>query len=169
MSGSTCDGFVTATLGVLAGLSCSGVSEELAADELVSPLLTPEQREPLLGSATSCYPGILPAAMDNVRALHEAGVTVLAGTDVGNAGVARGVSMLSEVELLTAAGLSPVEALHAATGAPATRFPLGQRGRLAPDHRADLVLVNGDATQDITVVRDIDRVWRNGGAVERRP
>lgn len=162
-------GFVTATLSVFASMSCAGVSEGLETDPLLSPLLTTEQRDALRRPATSCYPGILPAAKENVRALHEAGVTVLAGTDVGNAGVARGVSLLGELELLTDAGLSPVDALHAATGAPAARFPLGARGRLAPDQRADLVLVNGDATQDITAMRDIDRVWRNGRPVDRRP
>ncbi|MFI5775584.1 amidohydrolase family protein [Nocardia sp. NPDC051570] len=41
-------------------------------------------------------------------------------------------------------GLAPVEALHAATFVPARRFDLDDRGWIAPEARADLVLVDGD-------------------------
>src|SRR5690606_31779312 len=63
--------------------------------------------------------------------------------------------------------LSPGEALAAATALPARRFGLGDRGRIAPGQRADLVLVDGDPLADITATRAIVTLWKNGHAVAR--
>jgi imidazolonepropionase-like amidohydrolase len=46
-------------------------------------------------------------------------------------------------------------------------FRLGDRGRVLPGFRADLVLVNGDPTTDITAMRDIATIWKNGYPVDR--
>ncbi|MDQ6801779.1 MAG: amidohydrolase family protein, partial [Acidobacteriota bacterium] len=78
-------------------------------------------------------------AMAAVRQLKAAGVPILAGTDAPNPGTAHGASIHRELELLVKAGLTPVEALIAATSAPATAFHLADRGRIAPKLRADLV------------------------------
>jgi imidazolonepropionase-like amidohydrolase len=64
--------------------------------------------------------------------------------------------------------LSPLQALRAATSAPARRFGLADRGRVAPGQRADLLLVAGNPTADIRATRAIERIWKNGAAVERR-
>jgi len=64
-------------------------------------------------------------------------------------------------------GLSPVEALAAATSETAHAFGLRDRGRIAAGKRADLVLVNGDATFDIKATRDIVGVWKSGARVSR--
>jgi imidazolonepropionase-like amidohydrolase len=106
-------------------------------------------------------------ALDTVCRLAESGVAVLAGTDAGNPGTAHGVSLHRELELLVAAGLSPQQALTAATSAPAKVFNLSDRGRIAPGLRADLVLVNGDPTSDIKAVRHIERLWQHGREVPR--
>ncbi len=102
-----------------------------------------------------------------VRQLKAARVPILAGTDVGNPGTAQGASMHGELELLVRAGLTPVEALRAATEAPAAAFHLDDRGRIAPGKRADLVLVNGDPTTDIRLTRDIAAVWKAGREIDR--
>jgi imidazolonepropionase-like amidohydrolase len=70
--------------------------------------------------------------------------------------------MHRELLLLTEAGLSAEEALAAATSVPARHFGLTDRGRIAPGLRADLVLVDGDPTRDITATRAITEVWRRG-------
>ncbi len=101
-----------------------------------------------------------PAA--SLRALHDHGVPILAGTDAGTLGAAHGASLHRELQLLTEAGLSPAEALTAATAAPAARFGLGDRGRIAPGLTADLLLVNGDPTTDITATAAIHAIWRRG-------
>jgi imidazolonepropionase-like amidohydrolase len=75
--------------------------------------------------------------------------------------------MHGELELLVAAGLTPVQALAAATSAPARAFRLPDRGMIAPGKRADLVLVDGDPTRDIAATRRINSVWKKGVAVDR--
>jgi adenine deaminase len=77
------------------------------------------------------------------------------------------VSIHREVELLVRAGLSPIEALRAATSAPARAFRLADRGRIAPGLRADLLLVDGDPTTDILATRAIRTVWKLGRALDR--
>ena len=106
--------------------------------------------------------------LDSVRGLRAAGVTILAGTDVPNPGTAQGASLHGEMELLVEAGLTPAEALRAATSAPAEVFGLKDRGRIAPGLRADLVLVEGDPSLDIRATRAIVGIWKAGSAVERR-
>jgi imidazolonepropionase-like amidohydrolase len=97
-----------------------------------------------------------------LRVLHDYGVPILAGTDAGTLGVAHGASLHRELQLLTDAGLSPAEALTAATAAPAARFGLGDRGRIAPGLTADLLLVDGDPTTDIIATANIHAIWRRG-------
>ncbi len=67
----------------------------------------------------------------NVRSLHEEGVVILAGTDVGNPFLVPGLSLHGELEWLTEAGLSPLEALRAATLLPARVFGLEEWSRPA--------------------------------------
>lgn len=110
-------------------------------------------------------PGSLAAAKANVTAFHAAGIRILAGTDAPNPGTAHGPSLHAELKLLTEAGLTPLEALRAATSASADAFKLSARGRIKVGGRADLVLVSGDPTADITATQRIRAVWRNGVAV----
>ncbi|MEG0042243.1 MAG: CIA30 family protein [Massilia sp.] len=95
-------------------------------------------------------------------ALAKAGVPILAGTDAGNAGTLYGISMHRELAALVEAGLTPTAALAAATSAPAAAFRLGQRGCIATGCKADLLLVEGDPTRDITATRRIVEVWKDG-------
>lgn len=102
----------------------------------------------------------------NVKAtltsLTKSGVPILAGTDAGNPTTWYGISMHRELELLVSAGLTPSQALTAATSAPAKAYGLADRGRIAKGLKADLVLVDGDATNDILKSRNIVDVWKNG-------
>jgi imidazolonepropionase-like amidohydrolase len=66
-------------------------------------------------------------------------------------------------------GLSPSEALAAATSVPARAFRLTDRGRIVTGLRADLLLVRDDPTRDITATRDIVEVWKAGVAVSAAP
>jgi imidazolonepropionase-like amidohydrolase len=107
------------------------------------------------------------AAIAIVRGLHEGGVRLLAGTDAPNPGTSYGETLHAEMELLVEAGLSPVEALAAATSGPASAFRLADRGRIAPGLRADLVLVEGDPARDIRATRRIAMVWKARALNER--
>ena len=101
-------------------------------------------------------------AEQTVSQLKAAHVPILAGTDAPNPGTAHGVSIHREMELLVRSGLTPAEALASATSVPATAFRLDDRGQIAVGKRADLLLVKGDPTQDITATRDIVSVWKLG-------
>jgi imidazolonepropionase-like amidohydrolase len=94
-------------------------------------------------------------------------VRILAGTDAGVPGTAHGASLHHELELLTQCGLTATQALAAATAVPAAWFGLSDRGRVAPGRQADLVLVRGDPTTDITHTRSILAVWRRGQRIDR--
>lgn len=164
------DAFVVPTLSVLASFSGAGEGASLAADPRLDPALTAEQRATLAAR----IPGVprndrLEQAIASVRALHEAGVSILAGSDAPNPGTAHGASLHGELELLVRAGLEPAQALAAATAVPAQRFGTADRGRIAPGMRADLVLVEGDPLADITATRAIAGVWKNGYRIERDP
>jgi imidazolonepropionase-like amidohydrolase len=106
-------------------------------------------------------------SMTAIPPLAAAHVRILAGTDAGNPGTAPGISMHGELEYLVTAGLTPEQALAAATSVFADTFHLTGRGRIALGLRADLVLVNGDPTADITATRDIVEVWKQGIPVNR--
>lgn len=109
-------------------------------------------------------------ARASVTALHRAGVPILAGTDANNApgapaSVPHGPSLHHELALLVDAGLTPLDALRAATVLPARHFGLTDRGAIAPGLRADLVLVDGDPLTDITATARVRAVWC--GVVQR--
>ena len=106
-------------------------------------------------------------ARESVRVWRQAGVKLLAGTDAANPGTTWGASMHGELELLVGAGLSPSEALAAATSRAADGFRLADRGRIAVGQRADLLLVEGDPTREIASTRAIVGAWRQGRLVER--
>ena len=165
--------FVVATLSV-AGTASGAVTNantgrKLADDPRLAPWLTAGQIDALRGSFPGTWqkPGFLANATESVRRLHAAGVPILAGTDAGNPGTAHGVSLHGEMALLVAAGLTPIEALAAATSRPAKFFSLDDRGRIAPGMRADLLLVEGDPTRDIEATRSIVDIWKNGVAIDR--
>jgi hypothetical protein len=103
----------------------------------------------------------------SVRLLKAAGVPILAGTDAPNPGTAHGSTLHRELELLVSAGLTPTEALVAATSAPAKAFRLADRGRIAAGRKADLLLVDGDPTNDITATRAIVSIWKDGVRFDR--
>ncbi|MFI5697380.1 amidohydrolase family protein [Kribbella sp. NPDC051586] len=103
-------------------------------------------------------------ARANTLALLRAGVPVLAGTDAPNPGLVFGASLHRELGHLVAAGLTPAEALVAATSAPAEVFGLADRGRLMVGARADLVQVDGDPLADIAATQRVRRTWIAGQA-----
>lgn len=161
--------FVIATLSVNESVSGKASGESLVTDPRLSPYLD-EQTAANLKKAFALRPKSktnFSYALAAVRALHAAGVPILAGTDAPNPGTAHGASLHRELELLVQAGLTPSEALRSATSVPARAFGLPDRGRIAPGLRADLLLVKGDPALDITATRDIVAVWKTGAEADR--
>ena len=102
-----------------------------------------------------------------VRELHKAGVTILAGTDVGTSYQIPGISLHDELALLVQAGLSPMAALQAATRNPAQAFKLADQGTIEKGMRADLVLLESNPLENIDNTRKIRTVVAAGRVFER--
>ena len=101
--------------------------------------------------------------LDMIGRMRQAGVPVGAGTDTPLAHAIPGYSLHNELEILVAAGLTPLEALGAATIQPAAFFSLqDEMGAVAPGMRADLVLLGANPLADIGNTRSIDRVIARG-------
>lgn len=143
---------------------------EFATDPRVSSKLAPHWLATLQSSFNHYPAGSVDDVLATVRALHDAGVPILVGTDASApdpslGGLAHGASVHHELQMLVRAGLSPVEALAAATSVPARHFGLTDRGRIAEGLRADLLLVDGDPTSAISDTLNIAAVWRRGSKV----
>jgi imidazolonepropionase-like amidohydrolase len=107
-------------------------------------------------------------ALANVKAMHDAGVPIVIGSDSGNRQVPHGPSSLHEMELLVKAGLTPSEALVAATANSARASGHAERGVIAPGKAADLVLIDGKPWETIADVRKTVRTFVDGKTVFRK-
>jgi imidazolonepropionase-like amidohydrolase len=96
-----------------------------------------------------------------IRGLRDAGVRLLVGTDLGNPLVVAGHAVHEELELLVRAGLTPYEALRAATAAGA-ELTGDRAGVVAPGRRADLLLLERDPLRDVRATRAIAGVMVRG-------
>lgn len=154
--------FVIPTFSVLE--SMAGVhADDVLADPALTAMLNRVQLEALrnpYGRTSDPAQLLVPKAV--TLALQKAGVRILAGTDAGNSGTQQGISLHHELAMLVQAGLSPRQALVAATSAPVDAFALGQRGRIRNGYKADLLLVDGDPSVDIANTRRIVTVWKDG-------
>jgi len=108
----------------------------------------------------------LARSLQTIKALHDAGVPIVAGTDKG----VPAVSVAREVELYVQAGLSPMEALRAATAVPARVMGLAaDSGTIAAGLRADLIVVDGNPLDRIADIRNVMLVCANGRLYETAP
>ena len=95
--------------------------------------------------------------VDLVRALHDAGVTIVAGTD------GYGIELIRELELYSQAGFTPAEALQSATIVPARVVKADKRtGSIAVGKEADMVLVDGDVSKELGALRRVVTVVSDG-------
>jgi imidazolonepropionase-like amidohydrolase len=153
---------------VVLNASLMGITgADLADDPRVDARLDDAWRDTLRSSFNRYPQGSVPDVLASALALHQAGVDLLAGTDASApvpflGGLAHGASVHRELQYLVQAGLTPAEALRAASSTTARRFALPDRGRIAPGQRADLLLVSGDPTASISDTLNIRAVWRRG-------
>ena len=158
--------FAMPTLSLLASMAGAPDGPSLSRDGRLEPYLSPTA----IADLHTAFPkraGSLHDAEETVRRLHAAGVPILAGTDGHNPGTAHGASLLGELQLLVDSGLAPAEALACATSVNAGAFRLNDRGVIASDKRADLLLVAGDPTTRISDIRNVAAVWKAGVACDR--
>ncbi|MGH9940469.1 MAG: amidohydrolase family protein [Blastocatellia bacterium] len=140
----------------------------------INPPLAPPQNPPLRPAEGSVENGDSPrlrrwtVLQNNTAALRKAGITFGVGTDAGVTGTHHGWATLRELQLLVAGGLTPLEAITAATGNAARAIKVdGERGTIAPGKLADLVLVEGEPHKNIRDVERIRRVFMGGRELDR--
>jgi imidazolonepropionase-like amidohydrolase len=125
--------------------------------------LTAEEAEARDGAAAE-----LAEAGRNAVKLLAAGVLVAAGTDAPYPGVFQGEGLHRELELLVAAGLSPLQAIRLATHDAARVLQAeGEWGSLKPGLKADVLVVAGRPHERISDTRKIDLVVKEGRVLDR--
>ncbi|WP_414696162.1 metal-dependent hydrolase family protein [Phenylobacterium sp.] len=106
-----------------------------------------------------------PKMLDMARRAHQAGVKIAFGTDTG---VSAHGDNAGEFALLVRAGLTPLEAVQAATVNAADHLGLSKEiGALTPGKAADLIAVRGDPLRDVTVLQNVGFVMKGG--VQAKP
>ena len=108
--------------------------------------------------------------LDFVKTMHDAGVQIALGTDSGTANVPMGWGVHHEMEMYVEAGLTPMDAIVAATATSAGRMPPvggADFGTLEAGKIADLIVLNADPLTDIRNTLEIDQVMRLGEWVDR--
>ena len=129
------------------------------------PQSSPERSDPYAWAAKK-----LPVLKENVTKMHRAGIRLAVGTDAGGrVGYNfQGYQTPREVELLVECGLTPMEALVAATRNGAEVIGVSDRlGTIEPGKLADLLVLKKDPTKDIRHLREVELVIQGGRVHER--
>jgi imidazolonepropionase-like amidohydrolase len=116
------------------------------------------------------FAGMAPLFFRDLHEMHAAGVTFLAGSDAAVLLVYPGFSLHGELEsLVRNVGLTPVQALRAATRNPAAFFGMERElGSIAPGYLADLVLLDANPLEDIRRTERISGVMQDGRWLDRK-
>ena len=124
----------------------------------------PATHERVRSSETAQFTkGMLEQAKRNIKLLTDGGATIAMGTDSGTSlGRWQGYFEHVELELMVESGMTPMQALVAATGNGARVMRLDDLGTLEPGKQADLVVLGANPLDDITNTRAIDSVWIAG-------
>ena len=143
---------------------------------LIEKVLEPSAREALrqqaggsrAGATTSPQARRWQHLIQNTVALQKGGVRFGVGTDSGISGTHHGWATLREIKLLVQAGLTPLEALTAATGNSARALKVDdERGTIAVGKLADLVVIEGAPYRAIDDLERIRSVFLNGRELDR--
>jgi len=106
--------------------------------------------------------------MDNLKRAHEAGVTLVTGSDAGNPLVLHGPTVQHELALWVAAGIPTAVALQAATFNAARLLRADSRiGLIVKGHDADLLVVDGNPLADISMTERISLIVFKGERIRR--
>jgi len=134
----------------------------------VDVVSTPEYQEKLRNDPTAqSIKQALVQAQRNLKLLSDGGVLIGFGTDGGVPNAAtygrwEGYFEHVELELMVEAGLSPLQAITAATGGSARVSNFDQLGTIEPGKAADLLVLDANPLEDILNTRQINSVWIGG-------
>jgi imidazolonepropionase-like amidohydrolase len=130
---------------------------------------TPAEARRVLGASPPLRDSVLALrrkVMDaNLLVVKRTGIPIATGTDAGNPLTLHGPSIFAEMEAMRHAGLSATDVLLATTRDAARAMGRGQElGTLEKGRSADLIIVPGDPTRDLAVLRQTQVVMRSGVA-----
>jgi hypothetical protein len=153
------------TISVFEGLFCGNPSAITPGLEEIVPRFPPQVRRAMRSGALevlpdkqSAYHEAFPAMLRLLKAIHDAGVTIIPGTDA-----LAGYTLHHELELYAQAGIAPAEILRMATWTPALVMGVNKdRGVIAPGKLADMILVDDDPTKNIRDINNITTVIKGG-------
>lgn len=113
-------------------------------------------------------PPVMPLiAMQNLKKLSDAGVTIATGTDAGNIGTLHGPAILRELEMMHASGLTNWQLIRASTLGAAAMGAFDKSGKIAKGYRADLLLLKSNPSQDYQNLFDWDTLILKGTLIDR--
>ena len=153
------------TMSAFEGLFCGNPSAPTPGLEEIAPRFPPQVRREMLSGALevppdkqAAYHEAFPAMLRLLKAIYDAGVTIIPGTDA-----LAGYMLHHELELYSRAGIPPAEVLRMATWTPALVMGVNKdRGVIAPGKLADMILVDGDPTKNIQDINKITTVIKGG-------
>ena len=153
------------TMDAFEGLFCGDPAIVMPGLESIAPRFPPQVRRQLLSGALevpkgkeAAYREAFPAMLRLLKALYDAGITIIPGTDN-----LAGYMLHHELELYVQAGIPAAEVLRMATLTPALVMGANKdRGVIAAGKLADMVLIDGDPTQNIRDINKITTVIKGG-------
>ena len=153
------------TMNVFEALFCGDPGALTPGLEKIVPRFPPQVRRTMRSGALevppdkqAAYHEAFPAMLRLLKAIHDAGVTIIPGTDA-----LPGYTLHHELELYVQAGIAPAEVLRVATWTSALVMGVDKdRGVVAPGKLGDMVLVNGDPTKNIGDINNITTVIKGG-------
>jgi len=132
----------------------------------LATLASPERQQKLANAKHfGQYQGVLETALNNTRKEIAAGVNYGVGSDSGPTGRFSGYFLHWELQLMVQAGLTPLEALTAATGTNARLIGAKDLGTIEPRKAADLLVLDADPAADIRNTKTISAVYIAGKSV----
>src|SRR5438874_488443 len=158
------------TMDAFEGLFCGDPAIVMPGLEDIASRFPPQVRRQLLSGALevpkdkeAAYREAFPAMLRLLQALHNAGITIIPGTDN-----LAGYMLHHELELYVRAGIPAAEVLRMATLTPALVMGVNKdRGVIAASKLADMVLIDGDPTQEIRDTNKITTVIKGGKVYDR--
>src|SRR6266404_5230846 len=153
------------TMVAFEGLFCGDPTAITPGMEQIIPRFPPQVRRAMLSGALeapkdkeAAYREAFPAMLRLLKALHDAGVTIIPGTDA-----LAGYTLHHELELYARSGIPPAEVLRMATLTPALVMGVNKdRGTIAAGKLADMILIDGDPTKEMRDIRKVATVIKGG-------
>ncbi len=153
------------TMDAYEGLFCGDPAIVMPGLESIAPRFPPQVRRQLLSGALevpkgkeAAYREAFPAMLRLLKALYDAGITIVPGTDN-----LAGYMLHHELELYVQAGIPAAEVLRMATLTPALVMGANKdRGVIAAGKLADMVLIDGDPTRNIRDTNNVATVIKGG-------